>query len=63
MTLPRQAGGGGQSSGDSMQSLASDILSKLPQNFDLEFVSICSLKNFDGIISNVSIKKKEHNDH
>ncbi|KAK0049220.1 dynein heavy chain 3 axonemal-like isoform X1 [Biomphalaria pfeifferi] len=38
MTLPRQAGGGGQSSGDSMQSLAIDILSKLPQNFDLEFV-------------------------
>ncbi|XP_059139620.1 dynein axonemal heavy chain 3-like isoform X2 [Physella acuta] len=38
LTLPRQTGGGGQSSGDAMQNLASDILSKLPKNFDLEFV-------------------------
>ncbi|XP_012937339.1 dynein heavy chain 3, axonemal [Aplysia californica] len=38
LTLPRQSGSGGQSSGDAMQSLADDILGKLPANFDLEFV-------------------------
>uniref|UniRef100_A0A670KA86 Dynein axonemal heavy chain 3 n=1 Tax=Podarcis muralis TaxID=64176 RepID=A0A670KA86_PODMU len=34
LTLPRQAGGGGKSP----QELAQDVLSKLPQDFDLEYV-------------------------
>ena len=38
LTLPRQSGAGGQSSGDAMQDLSGDILSKLPPNFDMEFV-------------------------
>jgi len=38
LTLPRQSGAGGQSSGDAMSSLSADILSKLPPNFDMEFV-------------------------
>lgn len=38
LTLPRQSGGGGKSSGDAMLELAADILTKLPNNFDLEMV-------------------------
>ncbi|CAH1793738.1 unnamed protein product [Owenia fusiformis] len=38
LTLPRQSGGGGKSSGDIIGALAADILSKLPPNFNLEFV-------------------------
>jgi dynein heavy chain len=37
-TLPRQTGGGGQSSGDQVLELAADILSKLPANFDIEII-------------------------
>lgn len=39
LTLPRQTGGGGQSSGDQVLELASDVLSKLPPDFNLEMVS------------------------
>ena len=38
LTLPRQTGGGGKSSGDAMLDLASDILAKLPPDFDIEMV-------------------------
>ncbi|RUS89800.1 hypothetical protein EGW08_002412, partial [Elysia chlorotica] len=38
LTLPRQTGGDGKSSGEVMQDLASDILGKLPQNYDMEQV-------------------------
>ncbi|KAK7493486.1 hypothetical protein BaRGS_00015197 [Batillaria attramentaria] len=38
LTLPRQSGGGGKSSGEVIEELAEDILSKLPSNFDLELV-------------------------
>ncbi|KAL8573170.1 Dynein heavy chain 3, axonemal [Nucella lapillus] len=38
LTLPRQTGGGGKSSGDVIQDLAADILEKMPKDFDLEFV-------------------------
>lgn len=38
LTLPRQSGGGGKSSGDVIQDLAADILSKLPNDYDLEKV-------------------------
>ncbi|KAK6187847.1 hypothetical protein SNE40_005782 [Patella caerulea] len=38
LTLPRQSGGGGKSSGEVIQDLAADILSKLPQDFDVPFV-------------------------
>ncbi|XP_041362756.1 dynein heavy chain 3, axonemal-like isoform X2 [Gigantopelta aegis] len=39
LCLPRQSGGEGKSSGDILQDLATDILSKLPANFDLEYVT------------------------
>ncbi|XP_072168572.1 dynein axonemal heavy chain 3-like [Diadema setosum] len=38
LTLPRQAGGGGKSPAEQIQDLSGDILSKLPPDFDLEFV-------------------------
>ena len=38
LTLPRQTGGGGKSSQEVIDELAADILSKLPPNFDLEYV-------------------------
>ncbi|XP_046326217.1 dynein axonemal heavy chain 3-like [Haliotis rufescens] len=38
LTLPRQSGGGGKSSGEVLQDLAADILLKLPKDFDIEFV-------------------------
>ena len=38
LTLPRQSGGGGKSSADAMLELAADILTKLPENFDMEMV-------------------------
>ncbi|XP_078610604.1 dynein axonemal heavy chain 3-like isoform X1 [Branchiostoma floridae x Branchiostoma japonicum] len=38
LTLPRVSGGGGKSSGDVLTDLAADILSKLPADFNLEFV-------------------------
>ncbi|KAH0631920.1 hypothetical protein JD844_019823 [Phrynosoma platyrhinos] len=38
LTLPRQAGGAGKSPQETVQELAQDILSKLPQDFDLESV-------------------------
>ncbi|XP_066465573.1 dynein axonemal heavy chain 3 [Tiliqua scincoides] len=38
LTLPRQAGGGGKSPQETVQELAQDILSKLPEDFDLESV-------------------------
>ncbi|BFZ17590.1 hypothetical protein BsWGS_20629 [Bradybaena similaris] len=38
LTLPRQSGGGGQTSGEAMQKLASDILNKLPKNFNIEYI-------------------------
>ena len=39
LTLPRQIGGGGKSSGEVIEDLAEDILGRLPKNFDIEFVS------------------------
>nr|KAG5713479.1 hypothetical protein BaRGS_025027 [Batillaria attramentaria] len=38
LTLPRQTGGGGKSSGQVIQELADDILGKLPKNYDMEMV-------------------------
>ncbi|XP_039631019.1 dynein heavy chain 3, axonemal [Polypterus senegalus] len=38
LTLPRQSEGGGKSSQETVEELASDILSKLPPDFDLETV-------------------------
>ncbi|XP_028395151.1 dynein heavy chain 3, axonemal-like isoform X1 [Dendronephthya gigantea] len=38
LTLPRQSGGGGKSSGEIMEELAADILSKFPPRFELEDV-------------------------
>ncbi|XP_048348807.1 dynein axonemal heavy chain 3 [Sphaerodactylus townsendi] len=38
LTLPRQAGGGGKSPQETVEELAQDILSKLPNDFDLESV-------------------------
>ncbi len=38
LTLPRQTHGGGKSSSDTMLDLAADILGKLPENYDMEFV-------------------------
>ncbi|XP_032823200.2 dynein axonemal heavy chain 3 [Petromyzon marinus] len=38
LTLPRQSGGTGKSSQDVIEELASDILSKLPKDFDMEVV-------------------------
>ncbi|CAI5792110.1 dynein heavy chain 3, axonemal [Podarcis lilfordi] len=38
LTLPRQAGGGGKSPQETVEELAQDVLSKLPQDFDLEYV-------------------------
>lgn len=38
LTQPRQSGSGGKSPQEVIDELASDILSKLPANFDLEFV-------------------------
>lgn len=40
LTLPRQSGGKGKSSGQVIQELAADILGKLPKDFDIEFVSV-----------------------
>ena len=39
MTLPRQTGGGGKSSADVIEELAADILSKMPNLYDMEAVS------------------------
>ena len=39
LTLPRQSSKGGKSAGDVIQELASDILGKLPADFDVEYVS------------------------
>ena len=41
LTLPRQTGGGGKSQQQVVDELASDILSKLPPDFNLEKVSQC----------------------
>ncbi len=38
LTLPRQTGGGGKSPQKIIDDLASDILSKLPSDFNLEFI-------------------------
>ncbi|XP_042197106.1 dynein axonemal heavy chain 3 [Callorhinchus milii] len=38
LTLPRQAGGAGKSSQDAVRDIAVDILSKLPNDFNLELV-------------------------
>ncbi|XP_059835308.1 dynein axonemal heavy chain 3 [Hypanus sabinus] len=38
LTLPRQSGGGGKSPQEVVEDLAADILSKLPNDFDLEVV-------------------------
>ena len=38
LTLPRQTGGSGKSPQEVIDELAADILSKLPPNFDLEYV-------------------------
>ncbi|KAK7111861.1 dynein axonemal heavy chain 3-like isoform X2 [Littorina saxatilis] len=38
LTLPRQSSGGGKSSGEVIQDLADDILTKLPKDFDMEHV-------------------------
>ncbi|XP_065826535.1 dynein axonemal heavy chain 3-like isoform X2 [Oscarella lobularis] len=38
LTLPRQTGGGGKSSQTIIEELAVDILSKMPPDFDLEYV-------------------------
>lgn len=38
LTLPRQTGGGGKSSADVIEDLASDILSKMPNVYDMEKV-------------------------
>lgn len=40
LTLPRQTGGGGKSQQQVVDELASDILTKLPQDFNLEKVSL-----------------------
>lgn len=40
LTLPRQTSGGGKSSADVIEDLAADILSKMPQLYDMEAVSI-----------------------
>jgi dynein heavy chain len=42
LTLPRQAGGSGKSPQEVVEDLANDILSKLPDDFDLEMV----MKNY-----------------
>jgi dynein heavy chain len=39
LTLPRQTGGGGKSSQQVIDELASDILSKLPPDFNLEVIN------------------------
>ena len=39
LTLPRQTGGGGRSSGDVVLELAADIQGKLPPDYDMEKVS------------------------
>nr|XP_014349786.1 PREDICTED: dynein heavy chain 3, axonemal [Latimeria chalumnae] len=38
LTLPREAGGGGKSPQEVVEDLSADILSKLPEDFDLEMV-------------------------
>ncbi|KXJ23651.1 Dynein heavy chain 3, axonemal [Exaiptasia diaphana] len=38
LTLPRQTGGGGKSSAEMIEELATDILSKFPPSFDIEMV-------------------------
>ncbi|XP_076458174.1 dynein axonemal heavy chain 3-like [Babylonia areolata] len=38
LTLPRQSGGGGKSSGDVIYELAADILTKLPPDYDMDAV-------------------------
>ncbi|XP_026560379.1 dynein heavy chain 3, axonemal [Pseudonaja textilis] len=38
LTLPREAGGGGKSPQETVEELAQDVLSKLPDDFDLEHV-------------------------
>ncbi|KAK3717325.1 hypothetical protein QZH41_011557, partial [Actinostola sp. cb2023] len=38
LTLPRQTGGGGKSSAEMIEELATDILSKFPPSFDMEMV-------------------------
>ncbi|KAM9012434.1 dynein axonemal heavy chain 3 [Ara ararauna] len=38
LTLPREAGGSGKSSQETVEELAQDILSKLPSDFDMEVV-------------------------
>ncbi|XP_062507706.1 dynein axonemal heavy chain 3-like [Corticium candelabrum] len=38
LTLPRQTGGGGKSSQEVIEDLATDILSKLPPDYDIEMV-------------------------
>lgn len=40
LTLPRQTGGGGKSQQQVVDELASDILTKLPPDFNLEKVSL-----------------------
>jgi dynein heavy chain len=43
LTLPRQTGGGGKNQQQVVDELASDILSKLPPDFNLEKVSLSSV--------------------
>ena len=38
LTLPRQTGGGGKSPEEVMDALASDVLAKLPPDFNMEMV-------------------------
>lgn len=40
LTLPRQSGGGGKSSAEVIEELAADILSKMPNLYDMESVSV-----------------------
>ena len=43
LTLPRQNTSGGNSSQSIIEELANDILNKLPANFDLEEVQVCTV--------------------
>lgn len=51
LTLPRQTGGGGKSQQQVVDELASDILTKLPPDFNLEKVNSLSLSGLHLVIT------------
>ncbi|XP_059151038.1 dynein axonemal heavy chain 3-like [Physella acuta] len=57
LTLPRQTSGGGKSSQDIIQELASDILQKIPQNFNLEEIQTKFKVNYMESMNTVLIQE------